>query len=81
MVSTVRYTSFKSLAFGRKPHTTVLGLALLFALIYFYSRWTLLVLAAAYTLSGPVARIYSAVRSKHHVDERTLAQPLKTSEP
>jgi CDP-diacylglycerol---serine O-phosphatidyltransferase len=81
MVSTVRYTSFKQLAFGRKSHTTILGLAFLFALIYFYSRWTLLVVAASYTLSGPLHRLYSLARPRRHADEEPLSQPLKTSEP
>jgi CDP-diacylglycerol---serine O-phosphatidyltransferase len=57
MVSTIRYSSFKHLTLGRKSHLTILVIALLVALIFYLSRQTLLALAAAYVLSGPIARI------------------------
>jgi CDP-diacylglycerol---serine O-phosphatidyltransferase len=64
MVSTVRYSSLKYLTLGRKSHLTILILALLVALIYNYSRWTLLVVAVAYTTSGIIMRIGSLLRRR-----------------
>jgi CDP-diacylglycerol--serine O-phosphatidyltransferase len=64
MISTVRYFSMKHLTLGKKSHLTILVLALLVALVFFLSRPTLLALAIAYVLSGPVARIYGLRRRK-----------------
>src|SRR5262249_50362569 len=52
MVSTLRYSSLKYLTLGRKSHLTILGIALFFLLVFFYSRQTLLILAGGYVLSG-----------------------------
>jgi CDP-diacylglycerol--serine O-phosphatidyltransferase len=73
MISRFRYTSFKSLALGRRSHLTIVLLALLVALIYNYSRWTLLLLAAGYGLSEPVAHLYRLGR--HWVRQREGARP------
>jgi CDP-diacylglycerol--serine O-phosphatidyltransferase len=66
MISRFRYSSFKSLTLGRRSHLTIVLLALLVALIYNYSRWTLLLLAAGYGLSEPLARLYSFARHSFH---------------
>jgi phosphatidylserine synthase len=64
MVSTVRYDSLKQLTLERKSHLTILVMALLVALIYNYSRWTLLILALAYGLSGPAHRLWTLLRRR-----------------
>jgi CDP-diacylglycerol--serine O-phosphatidyltransferase len=65
MVSTIRYTSFKG-AGPRKYHPRVLiiGLALLVLLIWFYSRWTLLIMSIIYVTHGLVAKLASFVRPR-----------------
>ena len=64
MVSTLRYNSLKGVTFGKKSHLTVLVIALLFTLIFFLSRPTLLILAVGYTLSGPLMKVYGILRRK-----------------
>ena len=76
MVSTIRYTSFKSLTLGRKSHLTILLIALLVALIYNYSRWTLLIVAATYLISGIGAKVYSFFRHRKAHEEVQLAGSL-----
>lgn len=73
MVSTIRYISLKHLTLGRKSHLTILLIALLVALIYNYSKPTLLALAVVYCLSGPVARLYSMVRRRKPGEDLTFA--------
>jgi len=76
MISTLRYNSLKQLTLGRKSHLTILLLAMLVALIYNYSRWTLLILASSYSLSGPLGRVYSLVRKKR-AEEIPLSQRVE----
>jgi CDP-diacylglycerol--serine O-phosphatidyltransferase len=79
MISTVRYSSLKHLTLGRKSHLAVLLIALLFALIFFLTRPTLLILAAAYGISGPILRLYSMIQRKKTGDNPALADPLHHS--
>jgi CDP-diacylglycerol---serine O-phosphatidyltransferase len=72
MISTIRYFSLKHLTLGKKSHLTILVIALLVALTFFLSRPTLLALAGAYVVSGPIARLYGGRRKKPG-DELTLA--------
>jgi len=64
MVSTLRYNSLKGVTFGKRSHLAVLVIALLFALIFFLSRETLLTLAVVYVISGPIIKIYNLPRRK-----------------
>jgi len=64
MVSTLRYNSMKGVAIGRKSHLAVLVIALLFVLIFFLSRPTLLILAVGYAISGPLVKVYGMLRRK-----------------
>lgn len=73
MISTIRYSSLKSLTLGKKSHLTVLILALLIALVVYLSRETLLALATGYVVSGPAMRIYGLIRRKKAGEEMTLA--------
>jgi len=77
MVSTIRYSSLKSLTLGKKSHLTILFISLLVALIYNYSRPTLLAIAVAYTLSGVLARLYGLLRHRRPAEELALAGPLE----
>ncbi len=65
MISTIRYPSLKRLDLGRgKSHLTILLLALLVAGIYYYSQLVLMAVAMAYLFSGPVTRLYQAIRRR-----------------
>ena len=64
MVSTLRYNSLKVVTIGKKSHFTVLVIALLFALIFFLSRPTLIILAFSYALSGPILKLCGMLRRK-----------------
>ncbi len=77
MVSTLRYSSLKQLTLGRKSHFTILFLALIFASIYYYSRWALLIIALCYGLSGIVAKIYGLLCHKKTADETPAANTLE----
>ena len=73
MVSTIRYSSLKGLTLGKKSHLTILLLALLVALIYNYSTWTLLALAVGYVASGLLLRLYSMIRHKRTGEDIAIA--------
>jgi CDP-diacylglycerol---serine O-phosphatidyltransferase len=78
MISTIRYVSLKHLAVGKKSHLAILVIALLVALIVNYSKWTLLALAVAYCISGPIARVFAFVRRrKPPGEEMTLADSVQ----
>jgi len=64
MVSTVKYTSFKSLTLGRKSHLTILLMALMVAAVFYYSRWTLLLMAGSYVSAGLIRRVYTFLRHR-----------------
>jgi CDP-diacylglycerol---serine O-phosphatidyltransferase len=76
MISTIRYSSLKNLTLGKKSHLTILIMALLVALIVFLSKPTLLVLAGAYVISGPVSRLYAIIRRKRPSDEISIADSV-----
>jgi CDP-diacylglycerol--serine O-phosphatidyltransferase len=77
MISTIRYSSLKHLTFGKKSHLTILVIALLVALIFNYSKPTLLALAAIYVFSGPISKLYAMVRRKKPGEELTLADSVQ----
>ena len=56
MVSTLRFTSFKSIGTGRRDARLVVALIALVGLIYLYSQWVLLILVSAYVIHGLLAR-------------------------
>jgi CDP-diacylglycerol---serine O-phosphatidyltransferase len=76
MISTIRYSSLKHLAIGKKSHFAILVIALLVALIVFYSKWTLLILAVAYCISGPIVRLCTFVRRKKTGEEMPIADSV-----
>ena len=56
MVSTLRFTSFKSVGTGRRNARLVIAMIALVGLIYLYSHWVLLLLVIAYVVHGLLAR-------------------------
>jgi CDP-diacylglycerol--serine O-phosphatidyltransferase len=60
MVSTLRYTSMKSVGKGRQGFFLVLLIAAIAMAVWFYSQYALLTIAVVYVLHGPV---WWAVRS------------------
>jgi CDP-diacylglycerol---serine O-phosphatidyltransferase len=62
MVSTIRFTSLKSLGTGSRNARLVLGIIALAGLIYLYSRWVLLILVSSYVVSGLISRVFTSVR-------------------
>lgn len=70
MVSTLRYTAFKSVGpRSRNPRMVVLLIAVGLSAIYYYSEWTLLVLATLYASHGVVGRLFSVFRRYSHPQE------------
>jgi len=73
MVSTFRYTAFKSVGpRSRNPRVVVLLIALGLISVYYYSEVTLLLIASLYALHGVVGKLVSSVRrlvSPHHAHE------------
>jgi len=65
MVSTFRYRSFKGVDLRRRrSYLTVLAIAILFLLVAAHPEATLLAATSLYTLSGPLAWAFSALRRR-----------------
>lgn len=66
MVSTLRYTSFKSIGGSSRGSTRVviLAVALIGVLIWLYSQYVLLAIATVYVLHGLVFRVAALVRRR-----------------
>ena len=63
MVSTFRYTAFKSVGpRARNPRLVILLLAVGIAAVYYYSEYVLLAIASLYALHGVVGKIISTIR-------------------
>jgi CDP-diacylglycerol--serine O-phosphatidyltransferase len=69
MVSTLRYTSFKTTASGRRSLYLILIIAGTGMLVWLYSRYVLLALALAYVSHGIVWYVLSLFRRTKHVEE------------
>ncbi len=65
MVSPMRYPSFKGGTGLGGRNRSLIGLAALIALIWFYSRPVLLVMAAGYLLMGPVGAVRRRLTGHH----------------
>jgi CDP-diacylglycerol--serine O-phosphatidyltransferase len=69
MVSTLRYSSFKSVGTGRRsPRLTILAVALGMMLILLYSRYVLLAVVTAYVLHGLLFKFWSLLRPRPHAE-------------
>jgi len=58
MVSTIRYTSFKSMGTGRLPVYPILLIAAFGMLVWLYSQYVLLILAIVYLSHGMLGALY-----------------------
>jgi CDP-diacylglycerol--serine O-phosphatidyltransferase len=56
MVTTLRFTSFKSVGTGRRNARLVIAMIALVGLIYLYSQWVLLILCIGYVVHGLLSR-------------------------
>jgi CDP-diacylglycerol--serine O-phosphatidyltransferase len=72
MVSTLRFTSFKSVGTGRRNARLVIGVIALAGLIYMYSRWVLLLLVVAYIVHGLLSRLLALLTRR--APERQTAE-------
>lgn len=74
MVSTIRYSSFKTVGTGRRNLYLVLVIAAVGMLIWLYSEYMLLILSAAYVSHGVIWYLLSLLRrqSQHTVAEADL---------
>jgi len=65
MVSTIRYSSFKTVGTKRRStRLVILVVAGLCTLIWLYSRYMLLLIAGVYALHGLVIRLFNIVRRR-----------------
>ncbi len=65
MVSTVRYTSFKTVGVGRRStRLAVLALVAAGMLVWLYSRYVLISIVGAYILSGLLTRFVGLFRHR-----------------
>jgi CDP-diacylglycerol--serine O-phosphatidyltransferase len=65
MSSTIRHYSFKDIEWTkRRPSLTVVGLAMLVGAIWFFSQYTLLVIASAYMAHGLILQLVRVVRHR-----------------
>jgi CDP-diacylglycerol--serine O-phosphatidyltransferase len=65
MVSTIRYSSFKTLGAGRRSTIKVMPvIAAVGMLVWLFSRYVLLAIVLAYVLSGLVSRLFALFHSR-----------------
>jgi len=62
MISTIRFTSFKSVGTERRDMRLVVGIIALVGLIYLYSQWVLLILVLGYIIHGLLSRVFNFLR-------------------
>jgi CDP-diacylglycerol--serine O-phosphatidyltransferase len=73
MVSTLRYSSFKNLGTQKtNPRVLILALALAGLLIWFYSRWTMLIVSTIYVAHGVFGKLWSLVRVRRNATPSEL---------
>ncbi len=68
MVSTIRYSSFKSVGFGKRSLYIVLLIAAFGMAMWLYSRYLLLILAAAYVSHGIIWLMLSFLRPRQRTE-------------
>ncbi len=73
MVSTIRYSSMKSVGSGRKNLYLVLVVAAVGMLMWLYSEYVLLILALAYVSHGIIWYFFTLLTRKRHVPEHNEA--------
>jgi CDP-diacylglycerol--serine O-phosphatidyltransferase len=72
MVSTIRYSSLKNVgATNYHPRVLILAIALMVMLVWFYSQWTLLVMATFYSSHGVVMKLWSMIKPRRAESEHS----------
>lgn len=75
MISTLRYSSLKNIGVGnRNPRILIIGLALVVILIWFYSRWVLLIISTVYVSHGVSAKLWSLLKPRRAGDGHAEAE-------
>lgn len=74
MVSTIRYTSFKTVGKGRQSVYLLLGVAAMGMLIWLYSQYMLFGIALAYVAHGIVWYLLGFLRPARKSDDETMRQ-------
>jgi CDP-diacylglycerol--serine O-phosphatidyltransferase len=78
MISTIRYQSFKNLGGAGNPRILVMTIALVVTVIWFYSRWSLLVLATVYVSHGVIGKLWSMIKPRRGEPEVELERQPST---
>jgi phosphatidylserine synthase len=82
MISTLRYSSLKNIGVGnRNPRILIIGLALVVILIWFYSRWVLLIISTVYVSHGVLAKLWSLLKPRRAGDGRAEIELDKKPSP
>jgi CDP-diacylglycerol---serine O-phosphatidyltransferase len=68
MISTLRYTSFKSAGTGRSSIYLIIGLAAFGMGVWLYSRYVLLALTVTYVSHGVIWYIFGLLRPSKHIE-------------
>jgi CDP-diacylglycerol--serine O-phosphatidyltransferase len=79
MVSTIRYTSFKTVGTGRRNLYIVLTIGAIGMLIWLYSRYMLLILSAAYVSHGVIWYLLGLFRSSKPIETEIETNPPNAS--
>lgn len=70
MVSTIRYSSFKTVGAGRRSTMKAMLVIAAFGMfVWLYSRYALLLLVTSYVLHGPLLRAYSFLRWRQQSEQ------------
>jgi CDP-diacylglycerol---serine O-phosphatidyltransferase len=79
MVSTLRYSSFKNVgAKNTNPRVLILAFALVGLVLWFYSRWALVIVSTVYVAHGITGKLWSLVRARRHAPPPELELGSKT---
>lgn len=77
MVSTLRFSSFKTVGTSRRSMRTIIGAVAVGMLIFLYSRYVLLAIVISYILHGLLSRVFSMFRKRSELTE-PAAEPRHT---
>lgn len=70
MVSTIRYSSFKTVGAGKRSTTkAIIAIAAVGMLVWLYSRYVLLFLIGAYVCHGILFKLFSLLRFRRNAEE------------
>jgi phosphatidylserine synthase len=76
MISTLRYTSFKTTASGRQSGYLILIIAALGMLIWLYSRYILFAIAVTYVAHGVIWYLLNLLRPSRRMKDAQIKNPV-----